>query len=62
MNLQLVKTPPKFWYICVHCGQHRLAEKGRESSCWADLDGPAFVAYYCGPCYTSLPGKKGDTA
>lgn len=28
------------------------------STCLADLDGPAFKAYYCGPCVAELDLRK----
>lgn len=35
--------------ICYECGERRRSQYG-----FADLDGPAFKAYYCRPCLANL--------
>jgi hypothetical protein len=45
-NLQPVDIKTGFCCVCYGCGKH-ISEKEKR---WADLNGPAFVAYYCGEC------------
>lgn len=46
-NFQVVSTPPHFAINCYKCG--RACDTERETV-WADLNGPAFQAYYCDDC------------
>lgn len=45
MRLQLVQPLPAFTARCIGCGERRDSR-----DLWADLDGPAFKAYYCHGC------------
>jgi hypothetical protein len=47
MNIQPVSAPPDFWYTCFGCGRRYLTAN---MDTYADLDGPAFKAYYCFGC------------
>lgn len=57
MNLQIVPGPG-FRYLCFGC--HARKEFDPQSNVvarntlWADLDGPAFKAYYCPECAFKL--------
>lgn len=49
-ELVAVKEPgygSNFAAACYHCGARLWSGDG---DVWADLDGPAFLAYYCEPC------------
>lgn len=45
MRLQLEPNQRKLHFSCVGC------HKRTTESVWADLDGPAFKAYYCEACH-----------
>jgi hypothetical protein len=47
MNLQPVECPPDFSYTCVGCKRRYFS---KNMAPVADLDGPAFAAYYCFGC------------
>ena len=49
MRLQLVSVC-NFIVPCKQCGEFIRQGSPR----WADLDGEAFKAYYCAPCYALL--------
>ena len=44
MRLKLVEPKPHFGATCIACGKHMDSAQER---IYADLDGPAFKAYYC---------------
>lgn len=46
MRMKLVTPLPPFTATCLACGRELYS--GGEAM-YADLDGPAFKAYYCGP-------------
>ena len=60
--VQLTGTP--FSFTCMGCGKRRLSHGdvdtfsggGRQpmNDGWADLNGPAFKAYYCDPCKRAI--------
>lgn len=37
-------------FTCYHCGYTFNGYLGRKSEMYADMDGPAFLAYYCETC------------
>ena len=47
MRMQLVEPVPDFYAACLACDR-RMWSAGE--ALYADLDGPAFRAYYCGSC------------
>uniref|UniRef100_A0A6H2A3G6 Uncharacterized protein n=1 Tax=viral metagenome TaxID=1070528 RepID=A0A6H2A3G6_9ZZZZ len=49
MNLQPVNPAPAFHSECRGCSSPLLVEPSGPSV-WADLEGPAFRAYYCADC------------
>lgn len=49
MRLERVNPKPYFLTWCYSCGRSLDTSK---VSVWADLDGPAFEAYYCERCST----------
>lgn len=47
--MRLVKTTGRPFYVfCFECGKSVIAGDGE--GVYADLDGPAFRAYYCTEC------------
>lgn len=44
MRLEPVKVPPHFLVRCLQCGKQMNTA---QEPVYADLDGPAFRAYYC---------------
>lgn len=53
MNLQPVTGKP-FTCVCIRCG-HRITAGDVERKAFADLEGKAFVDYYCADCAEKLP-------
>lgn len=51
MKLQYVRAFPSFSWICLGCGKQQQTDgSGWMSNPIADLDGPAFKAYYHDVC------------
>jgi hypothetical protein len=48
---------PAFRTICFKCGVGLQTDRDFPSV-WADLDGPAFRAYYCGTCVNQIAGPS----
>lgn len=53
-------TGPRFFAVCLGCGQHVLAGDGCPTV--ADLDGEAYKAYYCVACAVKLPQSGVDAS
>lgn len=53
MNLQLLRVPQGFRVACYGCS----TRIGECATVHADLDGPAYQAYYCMPCTQGLRAR-----
>ena len=54
MKFQLVNKYPKFRRTCYQCNKNL---DSNVDDIWADLEGPAFVAYYCDSCKKETEAK-----
>ena len=57
MRLRIV-TGTEFITECFNCYKTLLAGEGKKV--YADLDGPAFKAYYCAPCARETGKIEGE--
>lgn len=57
MNLQPITNAWEypFTFTCYGCGQR--VESNHDDGARADLNGPAWLAYYCGACVATLEGE-----
>jgi hypothetical protein len=60
MKLTKVNPTPSFRFKCIRCKTvyHSTIDAELFHNVYADLDGDAFVDYYCDACLSLLPGGK----
>lgn len=58
MRLIPIPDGTEYTFVCYRCGKRTT--NYRDVDARADLDGPAFRAYYCGECVRQMEGARGE--